>query len=100
MPLLKAISCSTLHLVHLLSSQLFSSQTVPTGQVWGGIPASHERDLNASEIEALQQLARNQVELGMKHRAEHAKTEAHRQKDRDQSELFKPEENLYKESPF
>jgi gamma-carbonic anhydrase len=73
---------------------------IAAGQVWGGVPAKHERNLNADEIASIATLAQNNLALATKHAAEHAKSEAVRQKERDFKELHRSEESLYKETPF
>nr|QWE79116.1 gama-carbonic anhydrase [Neopyropia yezoensis] len=81
-------------------SVVTAGKTVPSGQVWSGVPAAYERNLSEEEIQAFKLQTTRAQELGMKHKEEHDKTEAQRQKDRDQDEFFKPEHNFYKETPF
>lgn len=77
-----------------------ASQTVPTGEVWAGIPAKMVRKLSDAEMASFEQLAAQFVSLGAKHKSEHDKSEALRQKDRDFKEFHLTDEARYKETPF
>lgn len=84
----------------LAGSIIADNQVVPSGELWGGVPAKKVRDLTESEISSLKTRVAQAVSLGAEHEAEHRKSEAQRQKDRDHKEFYLSDESRYKESPF
>ena len=51
-----------------------AGSVVPAGQVWGGSPASYQRDLTAAELHALQATHADTLQLAVLHAGETAKT--------------------------